>query len=211
MLPQPLGLYASVFALEKSSKDSVGQVHYAHLDLQDIVQRSQHVLVVRPDEPSAASEMIQFSDSHPSYHRRLTCFVVEAVLTSASAALVGAHIRVDEADLEWKKRMHRDYYERGFRKSPLHDAYTAKKQVGPADTRIVFLSGEPDSLAYVVEDAEEHVSHSAEVKKLVAQKESDGDYMIDFDTGERISMEGVSIDTVVEVREVEPLQPRRKK
>lgn len=164
----------------------LSQVHYRTISLEQLVERSEIVLIVKTAKPDQRQIQVPIgkdkkNQEAPAFVRVLTRCEVQRTLSPAGAELVGKTIEIDGAHWQGTLAMHRAYYLEGMGISPIYERYEpadradAQAQAAEKDAPfIVFLRREvydgKNGLAFVVEGAVERLKNRAAIEELLRRR-----------------------------------------
>lgn len=177
-------LLVAVLLVLSTSAAFATQLVPSEVSLDEVVQRSNLIVLAVPDTPEVVNEKVALpardgGAAPPPFSRPVYRFVVKAVLHQATGDVVapadyapGAHLEVDAAEVETLFEAHRSYYVDGVGESPIIESYRPKK--APSAERILFLTalkppkpvGRPLSLRFTVAGAVERPELRKQVEKL---------------------------------------------
>jgi hypothetical protein len=158
----------------------LSQIHYQDISLQDLVDRSALILVVKTAKPGQRQIQIPIGKDRsnkpaPPFTRVQVRCEVQAALSEGAAALVGKTLEIDGAHWEQSLSMHKRYYLQGMSISPIYQHYRAAEE--PTDAKdpgapyIVFLRREgKDGYAFTVDGAIEHVNQREAIEAIIRAK-----------------------------------------
>jgi hypothetical protein len=162
----------------------LSQIHYRGISLEQLVERSQLILIVKAASPAQKQINVaigkdQKNREAPAFVRVLSRCEVQGAITPAGAELVGKTIEIDGAHWQQSLSMHRSYYLQGLSKSPIWERYNPEPPPGPAPAAssahepadapfIVFLRRDgKDGFAFVVDGARERLGSRAAIEELL--------------------------------------------
>lgn len=155
----------------------VSQIHFRGVTLEQLVEQSQLVLVVKPAQPAQRKIEIAIGQDAqgreaPAFVRVLSRYQVEDALSFAGKELVGKTIEVDGAHWQQSLSLHQSYYLKGVSKSPIFQRYEGSRSLAegePKDTAfIVFLRRDGGKgFAFAVDGASERLQNRATIEGLL--------------------------------------------
>lgn len=165
----------------------MSRIHYRSISLEQLVQCSELVLIVKTADPpqrkipvpigaSAPSDPAQKRREVPAFLRVQSRCEVQGALTAAGAKLVGKTLEIDGSHWRQSLAMHKSYYLQGIRRSPIYERYQpadAPAEPDPADAPfIVFLRREGGSgFAFVADGAVERMESRSAIEEYLRQRE----------------------------------------
>ena len=166
--------FAVVFTL-LPQEGFMGQIHPRYIALEDLVQRSDLIVIARPESPFITEKMIPLAKGRkraPPY-RLATChFQVLETLYNAWANVVPTRIAVFPADWESNFELAKQYYLKGLSKHVVREYYESK--TAPQDPGkqpvILFLYYRSESAEFVVQGGYESVEMKRTVVRLISKK-----------------------------------------
>jgi len=150
----------------------LSQVHYRAISLEQVVARSELVVIATPAGERRNVEVPIGGDA-PAFGYSEHPFSVSAVLKGELRASEKETLWVAGANLEQQFGLHKRYYLEKISKSPIYSRYEPKRAPGEG-ARVLFLRrtefrGAP-KVAFTVAGASEHVEARAAVEALLAPK-----------------------------------------
>lgn len=163
----------------------MSQTHYRGITLEQLVERSDLVLIVKASRPARRQIQVPIGGGPkpaPAFVRVLSRCDVLGALSRDGAELVGTTLEIDGAHWQQSLSMHKSYYLQGLSKSPIYERYQPAEPLAAPDADaapegtpfLVFLRrGDRDGatgFAFTVDGATEHLGRRAAVEALLAAR-----------------------------------------
>lgn len=166
-------ILASIFSL-LPQEGFAGQIHPRYISLEDLVRRSDLIVIARPESPFITEKMIPLAKGRkraPPF-RLVTCHfqVIETLIHGWGP--VPARIAVSAADWESDMEVAKQYYLKGISKHVVREYYESK--TAPQDPGkqpvILFLYYRSESAEFVAQGGYESVEMKRTVVRLISKK-----------------------------------------
>ena len=151
------------------------EVGHEYMSLEKLVAQSQYIFVVQKVHPYETIEKVTIGGGYPPFTKPIYHFkVLEVLKKQADYKNFTGKILVLESSSEWKFEIHRDYYVKKLRKSPIFAAYRSMHDQESSNKMIIFVNKKDDQhFEFTVENAYESPEKKTELKKLIGPAEKE--------------------------------------